>query len=132
VAVALKERAKTLVEMAEMAVCYFADPATMEIDPEARAKFLTPQALPILIKLRQAIAQAPSLDQAGLESAFKDILAQEKIKMNQLAQPLRVVLTGKTYSPGIYDVLVLMGKEKTLAHMDRAIQEIQQALSCNP
>ncbi len=132
VAVALKERAKTLVEMAEMAVCYFADPAAMEIDPEARAKFLTPQALPILIKLRQAIAQALSLDQAGLESTFKDILAQEKIKMNQLAQPLRVALTGKTYSPGIYDVLALMGRQKTLDHLDRAIQEIQQALSCNP
>jgi glutamyl-tRNA synthetase len=52
--------------------------------------------------------------------------------MNQLAQPLRVALTGKTYSPGIYDVLGLMGKERTLAHLDRAIHEIQQALSCNP
>ncbi len=132
VTVALKERAKTLVEMAEMAVCYFAEPAAMEIDPEARAKFLTAQTLPILIKLRQAIAQAPSLDQVGLESTFKDILAQEKIKMNQLAQPLRVALTGKTYSPGIYDVLALMGQQKTLDHLDRAIQEIQQALSCNP
>ncbi len=131
VAVALKERAKTLVEMAEMAACYFVEPAKMEIDPEAKAKFLTAQTLPILIKLRQAIAQAPSLDQGGLEPTFKDILTKEGIKMNQLAQPLRVALTGKTYSPGIYDVLTLMGKEKVLAHLDRASQEIQQASSCD-
>ena len=58
--------------------------------------------------------------------SFKDLLTQESIKMNQLAQPLRVALTGKTYSPGIYDVLALMGKQKTLAHLDRAIQEIHQ------
>lgn len=126
VAAALKERAKTLVEMAEMAACYFAEPSAMEIDPAARSKFLVPQTLPILMKLRQAIAQAPSLDQAGLESTFKDILTKEGIKMNQLAQPLRVALTGKTYSPGIYDVLALMGKRKTLAHLDRVIREIQQ------
>jgi glutamyl-tRNA synthetase len=126
VAAALKERAKTMVEMADMAVCYFAEPMAVEIDPQARAKFINHQTFPVLAKLRQAIAQAPSLDQAVLEPIFKALLTQEGIKMNQLAQPLRVALTGKTYSPGIYDVLALMGKQKTLAHLDRAIQEIHQ------
>jgi glutamyl-tRNA synthetase len=126
VAAALKERAKTLVEMAEMAACYFVEPEALEIDPDARAKFLTSQALLILKKSRQAIANASSVDQAVLEPLFKDILAQEGIKMNQLAQPLRVALTGKSYSPGIYDVLALMGKQKTLDHLDRAIWEVQE------
>jgi glutamyl-tRNA synthetase len=126
IAAALKERAKTLVEMAEMAACYFAEPSSMEIDPEARGKFLTPQTLPILVKLRQAIAQSPSLDQAVLDPIFKDLLVKEGIKMNQLAQPLRVALTGKTYSPGIYDVLGLMGRHKSLEHLDQAIREIQE------
>ncbi|MGH7274618.1 MAG: glutamate--tRNA ligase [Nitrospiria bacterium] len=124
VAAALKERAKTLVEMADMAACYFAEPLAVEIDPEARAKFLNHQTFPILMKLHQAVAQAPSLDQDVLEPIFKVLLSQEGLKMNQLAQPLRVALTGKTYSPGIYEVLALMGKEKTLAHLDRAIKEI--------
>jgi glutamyl-tRNA synthetase len=126
VAAALKERAKTLVEMADMAACYFAEPMAVEIDPEARAKFLNHQTFPILSKLRQMIAQASSLDHTALEPLFKDLLAQEGIKMNQLAQPLRVALTGKTYSPGIYDVLALMGQQKILAHLDRAIQEIHR------
>jgi glutamyl-tRNA synthetase len=126
VATALNERAKTLVEMAEMAACYFLPADAVPIDEEARKKFLNSGTRPILEKLRQLLERAPSFDQATLEPLFKDLLHQERIKMNQLAQPLRVALTGKTYSPGIYDVLTLMGKKKTLAHLDRAIQEIHR------
>lgn len=128
VAAALKERAKTLVEMAEMAACYFLPTDSVKIDEEARVKFLNPNTRAILEKLREVLSLAPSFDQAVLEPLFKDLLIKEGLKMNQLAQPLRVALTGKTYSPGIYDVLKLMGKQKTLEHLDRAIRETKKEI----
>ena len=127
VAAALNERAKTLVEMAEMGACYFLPAEAIPIDEAARKKFLTSKALPVLTKLRKALAEVSTFDEPGIEPIFKEILSQEGIKMNQLAQPLRVSLTGKTYSPGIYDVLGLMGRPKTLEHLDRAIREIQES-----
>lgn len=125
VAIALNERAKTLVEMAEMAACYFLPADAVPIDEEARKKFLNSETRPILENLRKLLERAPSFDEATLEPLFKDLMKQEGLKMNQLAQPLRVALTGKTYSPGIYDVLNLMGKKKTLEHLDRVLREIQ-------
>ncbi|HLB02338.1 MAG TPA: glutamate--tRNA ligase [Nitrospiria bacterium] len=126
VAAALKERAKTLVEMAEMASCYFLRAELIEIDQEAKEKFLNQKTRPILQTLHEVFSKASSLDQNVLEPIFKDILIRDGLKMNQLAQPLRVALTGKSYSPGIYDVLNLMGKQKALEHLDRAIREAQK------
>jgi glutamyl-tRNA synthetase len=56
----------------------------------------------------------------NIESLFKEIVEEEGMKLGKLAQPVRVALTGTTVSPGIYDVLILLGKEETLKRLKNA------------
>ena len=60
-----------------------------------------------------------------IEKAFNAIVAEKSIKLGRLAQPVRVAITGGTVSPGIFDVLEVMGKEKTVKRIEAAVSLIQ-------
>lgn len=120
--IALQERSRTLKEMADSAICFFQEPV---LEEAAREKFLTSDTLPILESLHRKFQNTPSFSHDHLEPAFKEVMSEFAIKMAKVAQPLRVVLTGKTVSPGIYDVLELIGKEKTLVRLKKAINLIK-------
>lgn len=115
----LRERSQTLLEMAEGASPFFGDSVTMET--EAVRKFLTAPIRSPFSRLVSVIEQSPSFDHAELEQGFKAVLAETGLAMGKLAQPVRVALTGRTVSPGIFDVMVLLGRERTLARLRRAI-----------
>jgi glutamyl-tRNA synthetase len=119
---ALQERAKTMAEMADLSMCYVEE----EINPEpaAAAKFLTPAIKPALADLTKRLAALPSFDEASQHAAFEAVMAAHQLKMAQLAQPVRVALTGRTISPGIYEVLAILGKERTLARLKKALDSI--------
>jgi glutamyl-tRNA synthetase len=119
---ALQERTKTMAEMADLSMCYVEE----EINPEpaAAAKFLTPAIKPALADLIKQLAGLPRFDEPALPAAFEAIIAAHQLKMAQLAQPVRVALTGRTVSPGIYDVLSLLGKERSLARLTKALGSI--------
>ena len=121
--IALQERSRTLEEMASSAICFFQDPI---LDEDARKKFLSSNNLPILESLHHRFQITPSFSHEYLEPIFKDVMAEFGIKMAKAAQPLRVALTGKTVSPGIYDVLNLIGKEKTVKRLEKAIHLIKK------
>ena len=59
-----------------------------------------------------------------IEKVFISIIEKHGIKLGNLAQPVRVAVTGKTESPGIFEVLEIIGKEKTLKRLDKAIKTI--------
>jgi len=112
---ALKERAKTLVDLAN-AAAFLAQPR----QPDAKAQaVLTPDAKALLRDVGQALAQTdftvPAVD-AGLR-AFAET---KGLKLGQVAQPLRVALTGSTVSPGIDATLVALGKAESLARIQAA------------
>src|SRR5207249_650723 len=109
----LRERAKTLVELAEFCRFYLVDAITP--DPTAAAKHLTPAVAPALADLNQRLAALPHWDAAAIEGAFQATLATHGLKLGLLAQPVRVAVTGGTVSPGIYEVLDVLGRERTLA-----------------
>ena len=118
----LRERAKTLVEMADWTMPYIVEPVAM--DEAAAGKFLTPAIAPSLHKFVERATTIESFSKEALEPVVQVILEEEQLKMGKFAQPLRVALTGRTFSPGIYEVMELLGKDRTLKRLERAIDRI--------
>src|SRR5262245_1450956 len=122
----LKERAKTLKEMAEQATFYLKAPT--EYDPQATAKFWTPAAVDrygILIKRLDA---QTSLEPEALELLYRGLAAELSLKLVDLAQITRIALTGKAASPPIFDVISILGKAETTSRL-RAAQSRAAARS---
>ena len=117
----LRDRSKTLLEMAEKASPFLSE--SIFIEPSAQ-KFLTESVKPALTGLCSVIEQS-SFDHAELERGFKVVLQETGLSMNQLAQPVRAALTGRTVSPGIFDVMLLLGRERTLSRLRKAIDLIR-------
>ena len=115
----LRERAKTLVELVEMARYYLGDEITY--DEKAVAKYLTPAAVDGMSSLAQKLAALNEFSQANIEHAFASTLKEKGLTMGQLAQPVRVALTGSTVSPGIHDVIAVLGKDRSIPRLEQAI-----------
>src|SRR5262245_51828319 len=114
----LQERARTLVELARTARFYFVD--AVELDPAAAAQHLTPAVAPLLDDVRARLAAHGAWTAETLEPLFREIVAAHGLKLGKLAQPVRVALTGSTASPGLFEVMAILGREKTLARLDTA------------
>jgi len=120
-----QERARTLVEMAQAAVPYLQE--QIEMDADAAAKLLTPAIAPALEKLAERFQAAPDFLPAPLEQAFKQVIEEEGLKMGQLAQPVRLAVTGRTASPGLFEVIELLGRDRTLARLQKGIERAKHA-----
>ena len=118
--VLVKERAKTLVEMVDWVRPYFGDSVLLE--EEAAKKFLTPAVAPVLGKLLARFEALPSFSKQVWEESFKKFVEEEGIKMGQIAQPVRVALTGRTASPGLFEVMEVLGRDRTLLRLRRGIE----------
>ena len=118
----LNQRAETLVEMAQKSEFYFKK--ELRFDDKARAKFLTPEAKPHLELLVSKLSNLKDFSESTLETTFKEVIEQADIKLGKLAQPVRIALTGKKESPGIYEVLSLLGRDTTLSRLNDAIKWI--------
>ncbi|MBI5101504.1 MAG: glutamate--tRNA ligase [Nitrospirae bacterium] len=125
--VTLQERAKTLVELASSLRYFFSDPASY--DEKAEAKFLNDKNLPFIVELRDGLRSLEDYSHDGIEKIFTALVERHEIKLGAIAQPVRVALTGGTVSPGIFEVIGIIGKETTLRRLDKAIDRIR---SINP
>jgi len=119
----LTERSHTLVEMKTASVPFIADDITL--DEKARAKHLTPDVAPLLSELSKRLKSVDPFTHTEVEKVFSTIVVEKGIKLGKLAQPVRVALTGGTVSPGIFDVIEVMGKEKTLKRIATVLGKIQ-------
>jgi glutamyl-tRNA synthetase len=116
----LRERAKTLVELVEFASFYLSDDIT--IDAKAAAKFLKPEiADPLHALANELDALGADFSEASIQAAFERVLGRFNLKLGQLAQPVRVALTGGTVSPGIYEVIAVLGRERTVSRLHSAV-----------
>jgi glutamyl-tRNA synthetase len=120
----LQERAKTLVDLARSLRYYIAE--DVEFDAKAKDKFLNEKSLPLLVDLRAVLETLAGFSHGELGQAFRAIVEKHGVKLGALAQPVRVAVTGGTESPGIFEVLEVMGREKTLRRLDRAILAIEE------
>jgi glutamyl-tRNA synthetase len=116
----LSARSKTLVEMAAAARFYFLDPRPYE--EKAAKKFLTAAAVPNLQEIAARLAQLPDPSEEALSRLFSDLAETTGQKMTNLAQPVRVALTGKTASPGLYEIIHILGREEALRRIQHAME----------
>ena len=121
----VKERAKTLVEMVSWVRPYFGQAVTF--DDEAAKTCLTPAIAPILGKLLTRFEALPAFSKQQWEEAFKQLVEEEGVKMGQLAQPVRVALTGRTASPGLFEVIEVLGRDRTLFRLRQGIDRASRA-----
>jgi len=108
----LKERAKTLLELADNALFYAAErPISMN---DKAAKLLNTESRVLLAKLQSELESLPEWDIAALEDKVRTLAESEDVKLGKIAQPLRAALTGSNASPGIFEVMAILGREESI------------------
>ncbi len=108
-----------MIEMAHKSAFYFKE--EVEFDEKVRNKFLTAEIKPHLQELISKLENLQEFNSDGVEAVFKEVTEQAEMKLGKLAQPVRAALTGKKESPGIYDVILLLGRERTLSRLKAAV-----------
>ena len=111
----LKARAANLNELSEGARFLFAH-RPLDLD-QAASDLLGGTAPQLLAALHAALDAVQQWDQEALEAAVRQVAEAQGVKLGQVAQPLRAALTGRKTSPGIFDVLALLGKEESLGRI---------------
>ncbi len=117
-----KGKFKLFSELPGYAGFYFTD--QIEYDAEAAKKDFVPENKPRLEKLRDAFAAAPAFDAATLEAALKETAKALGVKAGVLVHPCRLAVTGKPAGPSLYHLLEVLGKEKVMARIERALNQI--------
>jgi glutamyl-tRNA synthetase len=111
----IRERATTFVDAADRLDFVFRDPPSF--DEAAKAKFLGPATAQLRGDFADALAKVEPWTAPALEAATTAWLAEKNLQIKDVAQPARVALTGRTASPGLYDVLAALGRERSLGRL---------------
>ena len=118
----LRPRSDTFADMARRARFYLLD--QIEFDPKAARKHLKVSVREGLARLREALHESPDWSTEGIERVMDAVREASGLSLGQLAQPTRVSVTGTAASPGIFETLELLGRERTLERLDRALAHI--------
>ncbi len=117
----VRNRVKTLVELTEATEYFFKD--VTEYDEKGQRKFFSkPGAADLLRQGRASLEQVECFDVQHTEEAYRQLSEALAIKSGELIHPTRLALTGRMVSPGLFDVMELLGKERCLMRMDQAIK----------
>jgi len=120
----LHTRSKTLVEMADGAHFYYREDVR-PYDEKAAKKFLKPETAGVLTRLAELLAALPDLAEKTQEAAFKTVMEETGLGFGKIAQPVRLALTGTTVSPGIFEVIEVLGIDRVMARLKRAVAYIE-------
>ncbi len=119
----LQPRSKTLADMADAALFYYLDDIVYE--EKAARKFLKPAALEPLRLLVEKLGASADFSEKSLEDVFKAVMEETGLKLGKIAQPVRVALTGKTASPGIFEIIAILGPARVMPRLANAISFIE-------
>ena len=122
----VRVRVKTLQEVADASTYFFKD--VDAYDEKGVAKHFKPENISIMEQCIAAIEADEVYDLASTEAAYNKIAAENNLALGKVIHPTRLALTGRTVSPGMFDVMVLLGKEKTIERMKKAIEYIKNCL----
>jgi glutamyl-tRNA synthetase len=111
----LKERAKTLLDLIDSAAFIFA-PRPLVMDARA-APLVTDDTRKLIGALQEILGRVSPWTVEATENAIRSYAEQSSLKLGAIAQPIRIALTGRTTSPGIFDVLTVLGKDESLARL---------------
>ena len=115
----LTERSKNILELAENAI-FYAMQRPIPVNDKAR-KLLDGEARPVIESLRFALGQISDWSQGVIEERVRQLAVERDIKLGTVAQPLRAALTGSDRSPGIFEVMEVLGRDETLGRIDDAL-----------
>ncbi len=116
----LRERSRTLVEMAEGARFLATD--QIRYDEKAAAKHMRPELLPALVDLHDRLAKLEEWTEPSIEAAFEEVRSRHgDLPVGRLAQPVRIAITGKAASPGIFETLAVLGQRRAVGRIAEAI-----------
>jgi glutamyl-tRNA synthetase len=116
-----QEKAQTLNEVWPLIGFLFEEPET---DEKAWRKVMKDGALPLLQEALEALRGTDSFEPAQLETALGRILAEHDVKPGRLYQPIRVAITGTSVSPGIFESLSVLGKNRSVERIERAVERL--------
>ena len=119
----VRVRVKTLQEVADASSYFFKE--LEGYDEKGVSKHFKPENIAILEQCIAAIKADDVYDLASTEAAYNKIAADNGLALGKVIHPTRLALTGRTVSPGMFDVMVLLGKEKTLARLEKAVEFIK-------
>lgn len=119
----VRVRVKTLAEVADASTYFFKDLDGYE--EKGVEKHFKPGNASLLRKCHDKLAALPVFDLAMTEQAYHEIADEMGISFGKVIHPTRLALTGRTFSPGMFDVMVLLGREKTLERLEKAIAFIE-------
>ncbi|MFQ5901380.1 MAG: glutamate--tRNA ligase [Thermodesulfobacteriota bacterium] len=119
----VKERAGTLVEMADISAFYFKE--EIEYEEKAAGKFLKADKADLFKLLIERLEEAAPFTQEGIDRVFHEIMDKMEVKLGKIAQPVRVAMTGGTVSPGIFETLEALGKERVIDRLKKALDHIK-------
>lgn len=117
----IREKAKTLKDLVTKSAYYFQE--NPSLDEKAATKFLNQESLSLLTELKIRFEKIESFSEEKIQAVVENFLAEKELKLNAVAQPLRVALTGNTISPGIYELVSILGKERVLNRLQRALRQ---------
>lgn len=120
VIVAQRERTRTLKEMAEKSRYFFVD--EIDLDPKAAAKHLTRETAPVLEQVQARLERLAQWTASAIHDELSALAEQLGVGLGKVAQPLRVAVSGGTVSPPIDQTVALLGRDRTLARLERALQ----------
>ena len=120
-------RSKNLLEMADGALFYYKD--RIEYDDKADRKFLKAGALESMSLLVEGLGPLEEFTEEAVEDIFRSVMTVTGLNLGKIAQPVRVALTGGTVSPGIFEIISVLGKETVLARLRQAIGHIESKIS---
>ncbi len=123
----LNARCKTLEEMADNALFYFQDP--LEYEQKAVQKFLNPASAEPLSLVLDGLEALDPFNEKDIETVFLRVMEQTGLKLGKIAQPVRVALTGKTASPGIFEIMEVLGKEKVLKRLRDSVLLVKKQMT---
>lgn len=118
----LRDRAKTLKELAQLCTFYTEDDLTIE--EEDQKKFLTPEVKPYFETLVEKLQAVQSWSEGELKEAFEATLKAHDLKFKHLGQPLRIALTASRFSPGIYEILEVLGQDRSLERLKKVLSNL--------
>lgn len=118
----LKQRATTLIELADNALIYVSSPDLTKMDDKAKA-VVTPDNMSLLRTIDDTIQGIETLSEESVERRIRELAEQSGIKVGAIAQVLRVALTGKTVSPSLFEVIAVLGKDETHLRIQNFLQQ---------
>src|SRR2546425_1434910 len=114
-----QEKMQTLADFEPLTGFLFED---RETDEKAWSKVMRDGAGENLARAREALAHVEPFDEQGVERALTELVEELGVKPGKLFQPIRVAITGTTVSPGIFESVALLGRDRTLERIDRALR----------